>query len=121
MSSTVDSDTEQATKVVVVHADQVEGWPWEDVPGWDGSAERVLWMSADGSSAGVLAMGPGVSHARHVHERAAHHFWVLGGTLHIADDLLVRGSYAYVPAGASHGPESAGPEGCTLFYVYEAD
>lgn len=110
------------TGVVVVHADEVERHRWQDVPQWDGAVERTFWQDANfGSCAGVMSLAPAASHARHAHHDVAHHMWILSGSLRIGDEMVGRGSYVHIPRGVEHGPQTAGPEGCTFFFVYDAD
>src|SRR5205823_2909250 len=101
---------------IAVSAETVGTMPWR--PNDWGGLSRVLWHDAcSGSVAGVLALGPAEVHTRHAHTDLTHHIWILSGALRIGDDMYGRGSYACMPAGAVHGPEQAGPEGCELFYV----
>ena len=119
--ATTRTDSIAGRRATVLTPEDVDGLHWRDVPGWDGALERILWHDASDveTCAGILALAPGMPHPRHAHSAAAHHLYVLSGSLHIGDVTLVRGGYAYIPAGADHGPESAGPEGCTLLFVVE--
>ena len=80
---------------------------------------RTLWTDPrSGSYAGVLRLEAGATVAEHTHGSAAHHIWVAAGCCTVGGRHLEKGSYMYVPAGSRHGIDWAGPEGCTLFYLY---
>jgi quercetin dioxygenase-like cupin family protein len=65
-----------------------------------------------------MAIGPGSAVRTHVHRHAVHHLCVLEGTCRIGNRLLGTSSYVFVPAGVKHRIDEAGPEGCTLFFLY---
>ena len=109
-------------QATVLTFEAVSDLPWTDVPGWDGAVERVLWQDAERprACAGLLALAPGRWYPRHMHLQTAHHVYVLSGSLRVGDESLVRGGYAFIPAGTEHGPEVAGSEGCTLLFVTQS-
>lgn len=111
-----------ANEVIVLHSDEIETRPWLDVPHWDGAVERTSWRDGTvGSCAGVMSLAPAAPHPRHAHHDVSHHMWILSGSLRIGDEIVGRGSYIYIPRGVEHGPQTAGPEGCTFLFVYDAD
>jgi quercetin dioxygenase-like cupin family protein len=78
-----------------------------------------LWIDTRSRSyAGVLHLNPGAAVGVHAHRYAVHHVWVTEGDCLIEGRRLGPGSYVFVPAGTDHGIEKAGPDGCTLFYLY---
>ncbi|HEX6262676.1 MAG TPA: cupin domain-containing protein [Actinomycetota bacterium] len=104
---------------LIVDAAKVERRPWRPLGGEVGVGYRPLWVGAgSGSYAGVMRMDPGASIRHHAHAYAVHHMWVLEGECAVGERTLEPGAYAFVPAGVEHGIDSAGPEGCTFFYLY---
>lgn len=101
--------------------DPTEIWnrPWEPFGDNDQVRYRSLWMDERSKSyAGQLWMAPGAKVASHAHRIAVHHIWVMEGCCTVEGRHLERGSYVFVPAGTEHRIDWAGPEGCTLFYLY---
>jgi quercetin dioxygenase-like cupin family protein len=98
---------------------EVASLPWRPFAGEEGVRDRVLWQDPDGASyAGLLDLEPGASVAPHLHRGAVHHLWVVSGHCEIGGRTLGAGSYVFVPGGAEHAIQRAGPTGCVLFYLY---
>ena len=115
MTDLTDVQSHRAASVAL-SAEEIAALPWD--PSEWGGVTRHLWEDRQtGSVAGVLALSPGEAHTRHVHRAMTHHVWILSGSLSVGNELLGRGAYTCTAAGSQHGPESAGPEGCQLFYV----
>lgn len=111
--------TRTPPREVTLTAHQVSRRPWEPFGEDEGVRYRTLWIGDDTRSyAGVLRMDPGTAIRPHTHRHAVHHVWVAEGTAVIEGRRLPPGSYIFVPGGVEHGIESAGTEGCTLFYLY---
>ncbi|HYU59016.1 MAG TPA: cupin domain-containing protein [Actinomycetota bacterium] len=102
-------------------ATDVEARPWRPFAGQPGVRDKVLWEDpATGSYAGMMEIEPGATVRTHGHRRAVHHLFVVRGSCELAvtERVLGPGAYTFVPAATKHGIESAGTEGCTLFFLY---
>ncbi|MEX2557726.1 MAG: cupin domain-containing protein [Actinomycetota bacterium] len=99
----------------------IDSIPWEpyrDREGreQDGVQQKTVFMVGGGKGyTGLFRLQPGAELPVHVHRTFEHHAWVVEGGCVAGDHYLRAGSYEYVPAGAEHGIDRAGPEGCTLF------
>jgi hypothetical protein len=104
---------------VMLDPREVAALPWRPFVGVPGLRYRVLWQDPAGKSfAGLLHLDPDASVLPHLHLRAVHHLWVVSGNCEIGGRMLDTGSYAFVPAGRTHGIGQVGRAGCLLFYVY---
>lgn len=92
--------------------------PWEPLRGMGDVRHKVLWRSGD-SVAGLLRVEPGASEVGHTHTTAHHHAWVLEGSARVAGIPVEKGAYVHVPAGVRHAITDTGPDGCTLFYLFQ--
>lgn len=101
---------------VIATAEQIAGMPRRAVRDLTGVHERVLWSSGVQVS-GVMDFAPGATMPEHVHHDHSHHVWVLDGSVVVLGQTLTRGAYAHVPPGVPH-EVAAGPDGCSLFYVF---
>jgi len=105
-------------QTVAVDRHEVEALPWHRFAQRTDILYRIVWKDPWGESyAGVLQLEPGAEIDRHRHRSGAHHVWVATGTCVVDGRNLAEGSYAFVSPGEMHGVE-AGPEGCTLFYLF---
>lgn len=105
-------------QAVVLGPRDVGVLPWEPLRGMGDVRHKVLWRSGD-SVAGLLRVEPGANEVGHTHATAHHHAWVLSGSAQVAGIPVEEGSYVHVPAGVQHAITDAGPDGCTLFYLYQ--
>jgi quercetin dioxygenase-like cupin family protein len=104
---------------LVMTAERVEALEWVPFVGAPGVWTKALWRDPGGASyAGLMWIEPAAGVPRHRHRHAMHHIWIIDGSCQLADGGLGVGSYAFVPVGAEHEITRAGPEGCTLFYLY---
>lgn len=101
---------------VIATAEQIAGMPRRAVRDLTGIHERVLWSSGVQVS-GVMDFAPDATMPEHVHHDHSHHVWVLEGSVDVLGETLTRGAYVHVPPGVPH-EVAAGPDGCTLFYVF---
>lgn len=111
--------TTAAQQTVRISAAEIAALPWKDLHGVPEAVTRLLW-TAGSSLAGVLRLPGGGALQRHVHERGHHHAYVLDGDCLLDGATLPPGSYIHVPAGQPHRI-AAGPDGCTMFYLYIED
>lgn len=114
IGSPVDASTR--TDQVVATAEHIAGLPRREVRDCPGVHERVLWSSGV-QVAGVMEFPPGAVMPEHTHHTHSHHIWVTEGSMAVLGQTLTAGSYAHVPPGVPHEVD-AGPQGCTLFYVF---
>ena len=84
-----------------------------------GVRHRVLWRT-DRAVGGIMRIHLGGHIDPHTHEAASHDVCVLEGSCDMLGRHLPSGSYVHVPSGVEHGIE-AGPNGCTLLYLYRQD
>lgn len=98
-------------------AGEADSRPWLPLPDAPGVTYKALWR-AGRSVAGLMRLAPGAGVAPHSHDHAHHHVWVVKGSCRVLGHEVTAGSYAHIPAGVEHGV-SAGPAGCTFFYIYE--
>jgi anti-sigma factor ChrR (cupin superfamily) len=84
-----------------------------------GVTHTRLWSDAT-SHAGVLDIAGGASIPEHTHDGHAHHVWIVRGRAEVRGRVLGAGSYAYVPPGISHALTGLRPEGCKIFYIFQA-
>ncbi|MGZ4103916.1 MAG: cupin domain-containing protein [Actinomycetota bacterium] len=101
----------------------VSEMPWEpyrDRRGHEqlGVHHKLLWDEKGKGYAGLLKFDPAAELERHTHRFSEHYVWVVEGGCVIGEHFLQAGSFSHVPAGVEHGVDRAGPEGCTLFYLY---
>ena len=98
---------------------EIENMDWHPMVGAAGVSTKILWRDPAGISfAGMMRVEPGASLAHHMHRFAAHHLLVIEGTARVGERWLRPGGYAFVPAGAQHGLDEVGPQGCILFFNY---
>ena len=83
-----------------------------------GVHQKVIWDEQGTGYAGLLRLDPGAEIEPHAHRFSVHHMWIVSGGCVIGEDYVQTGSYVYVPAGLDHGIGRAGPDGCTIFYLY---
>lgn len=102
---------------VVLTADEISQLPDDHLADIGlGVHTRVLW-ERDDALVGVMRIDPGGQVDPHLHREAFHDTWVIEGTCEILDRQLTAGSYVHIPAGIDHATV-AGPDGCTLLYLY---
>ena len=112
-------DVATLTAGLVVTADEVRARRWGSLGDEPGVSFKLLWEDRSKHSyAGLMRMEPGAGLSRHSHWKNAHHVWVTEGTCRIAGREVGPGSYGYVPVRTPHEIEQAGPDGCSLFYLY---
>ena len=98
---------------------EIEDMDWSPLAGSEGVSTKTLWRDPAGiSSAGLMRIEPDAILATHTHRFAVHHLLIIEGTLRVGQRWLRAGGYAYVPAGAPHGVDEVGPNGCVLFFNY---
>lgn len=106
-------------KEFVLSHDALRSAHWRPFAGSDGVRYTVLWRDPDGGSyAGLLRLDPGATLPAHRHDAASHHLFVVHGMCFVAGEPLGPESYMHVDAGETHVIEHAGPQGCTIFYLY---
>lgn len=102
----------------------IEEIPWEPYRDFKGAEylgvfhKTVFELPGAKGYAGLVKLEASAELPAHVHRTFEHHAWIVAGGCVAGDRYLREGSYEYVPAGASHGIDRAGPEGCTLFYLF---
>jgi quercetin dioxygenase-like cupin family protein len=109
-----------ATDSFIVDADELARQPRLPLDALEGISHTVLRTEGE-AYAGVMWIAPGFVVPEHVHPDAVHHVWLADGRARVADRVLERSSYLYVPAGSPHSIEGLVPSGCTLFYLYEPE
>jgi quercetin dioxygenase-like cupin family protein len=82
-----------------------------------GVTSTILWQRGK-DVAGLLRFEPGAVMPEHRHDEAEHHVWLVDGRLRVDGHTVTAGAYWHVPAGVPHKLEGAGPEPCTIFYLY---
>jgi len=98
---------------------EIENMDWSRIAGAEGVSTKILWRDPAGISfAGLMRIEPGASLASHTHRFATHHLLMVEGTARIGQRWLRAGGYAFIPAGAPHGLDEVGPQGCILFFNY---
>lgn len=112
-----------ARKEVVIDKLTVSDIPWEpyrDRRGREqtGVRHKLLWDERGKGYAGLLQFEPAAELEPHTHRFSEHYVWVVEGGCVIGDHYLQAGSFSHVPAGVQHGVDRAGPDGCTIFYLY---
>lgn len=106
------------SEVILTH-DEIEKIDRLPLGHLSGVTHTRLWSDAT-SHAGVLHIAGGATIPEHTHDGHAHHVWVVRGRADVQGHVLDAGSYANVPPGVSHALTGLQPEGCTLFYLYQA-
>ena len=96
---------------------EIDQLPWEDVEGYPGVHQKILWRLGDIVES-LVRYEPGTSSPGPAHLAAHHHIWVVSGAATIAGRRLLAGSYAHIPPGLDHPTTGVGPEGCTLLVMY---
>jgi len=104
---------------IAVTSEELASRPWQPFHGFRGVVHKPLWDGGVNAwGPGLLRLEPGATVPSHSHRRSAHHIWILEGRCWIRGKRLDAGSYCYVPAGVEHAIHEAGPDGCTMFYLY---
>jgi quercetin dioxygenase-like cupin family protein len=104
----------------VLSSTDVEAKPWRPFADQPGVRDKVLWEDpSSGSYAGIMELAPRARVRPHVHHAGVHHLYVVCGSceLSVSERVLGPNAYGFVPAGALHGIDEAGPEGCTIFFL----
>jgi quercetin dioxygenase-like cupin family protein len=102
----------------------IEEIPWEPYRDRDGIAQDgvfqkiVFELPGAKGYAGLFKLEASAELLTHVHRTFEHHAWIVSGGCVAGEHYLREGSYEYVPPGANHGIDRAGPDGCTLFYLF---
>lgn len=106
------------SEIVLTHDEigKIDRLPLEHL---SGVTHARLWSDAT-SHAGVLHIAGGARIPDHTHDGHAHHVWVVRGRADVHGRVLDAGSYAYISPGVPHALAGLRPEGCTLFYLYQA-
>lgn len=104
---------------LVLGRSSIDGLAWRPLGHLGDVRTKVLMQAPDGL-AGLLHLEPGSAEKIHVHADAHHHGWVVRGAAVVGGVPVRAGSYFHIPAGAEHAITDVGPEGCEVFYVYQA-
>ncbi len=97
---------------------EIAATPWQSFREQPGVQVRELWRSKDGV-AGLLRLEPGAQEPEHTHHSGHHHQWIVDGTATVGGARLGPGAYIHFPAGLPHAIDHVGPEGCTMYFVYQ--
>lgn len=116
--TTADKAKPGAHSVLIDHG-QANAISWARFRDAKGVQGKLFWEDPQQrSSAGLMRLDPGAGVALHTHRRHDHHVLVLSGSCRVEGKEVEAGAYHFVPAGTEHGIESAGKQGCTIFYLY---
>jgi quercetin dioxygenase-like cupin family protein len=103
---------------IAMSAGEIANTQWQSFREQPGVQVRELWRSADGV-AGLLRLEPGAQEPEHTHHFGHHHQWIIDGTATVGGVPLGPGAYIHFPAGLPHAIDHVGPEGCTMYFVYQ--
>lgn len=103
---------------VVLDATAMARLAWEVLHGVDDARAKLLWEQG-GSTVGLLHVHPRGHVRAHAHPEAHHHAWVVDGHARMLGEPVGPGSYVHIPAGMEHEITDVGPQGVTMFYVYQ--
>ncbi|MEV6966013.1 cupin domain-containing protein [Hamadaea sp. NPDC051192] len=110
---TIMSPAAPMENLVGLRPEQIDAQPWRPVAGCGGVRVKELGRHGD-LVYELLRYDDGAMTPGDPHPAADQHIWVLSGEAEVAGHNLPSGSYAYVPAGASHPIRAVAGTGCVL-------